>query len=80
MFKIIIGLIFIIVFFFLNLFYLQLLFLIGAIFILSKYNFIILPFTLIYDFVFASGKFPIYSIITLGLILLYFFIKKFLRD
>lgn len=80
MLRIILGIVFVALFFFTHIFYLQILFIIGAVFFLPVPYLIILPIAFIYDTVFGGGKVPIFSLITLGFIIFFHILKPYLRS
>ncbi len=79
MFRILLGLLLIFCFFITHIFILQLLILIIVVG-LMPYNYIsVLPFIFIYDIVFSVNQIPVLTIVTIILIILFYFIKQFIR-
>lgn len=79
MFRILLGLLLIFCFFITHIFILQLLILIIVV-VLMPYNYIsVLPFIFIYDIVFSVNQIPVLTIVTIILIILFYFIKQFIR-
>ncbi len=79
MFRILLGLLLIFCFFITHIFILQLLILIIVV-VFMPYNYIsVLPFIFIYDIVFSVNQLPVLTIVTIILIILFYFIKQFIR-
>jgi hypothetical protein len=79
MLRLIIGFGLIFIFFISHNFYLQIVFLLCGVFVLPLPYLTLLPFVIIYDLVFMPKNIPIFSIITIGLIIISYFLKPFIR-
>lgn len=79
MLRVIFGVLLLIVFFFTHLFFVQVLCILGAVLLLPLPFLIVLPATLVYDSVFSGDRFPLFSIIATGGILLFYLLKPYLR-
>ncbi len=77
--KFFLGVIFLLIFFLSHLFFLKIIAIILAVILLPFQLLTVLPVAFIYDTVIGGGQKPVYSIITILAIILYVFIKPYLR-